>query len=451
MANREALSKREKIRLFVTSTFIIVIGVVGYGFYSINVNPVVNIPTPAMPEPNALDIYLAALQLKVPSIATPARPYPNLTLDDVRECIIAGKIGPNPKREAGSVAPKLADMRVLMAKNAPMLAKVREGFTAEYREIPMRSFNQSFSHCSKMRDLTRAMLADGKVKCAGGDWDGGAESFLDAIRLGNDSARGGVLISMLVGVALQAIGRSEVWDTLDHVSGAEARHAARRLEEMAARQVPYTDVLREEKLCVQASLLEEFKDPNWSKLSDPKFMKVSRIEMLEWRLTSKRRIMRNYTQYIDALIENSKKPYPANLKSLPTPEDLLNRIISPVYGDGKAWMKYAVNQTQNDLLTLSFTLRAYNVDHGKYPAELKALTPDYLKDIPADIFTAGKPLSYQVTGKSYVLYSVGPDGKDGGGAPSADGIDARLSTPGTKNTYLTVNSVGDIVAGVNVH
>jgi len=450
MANRKALSKGEKILLFVTSALVVVIGAIGYGFYSININPVVSVPTPAMPDPNALDIYLAAHKLKVSSIPTPAGPASELTVEDTVSCVQGGKLIP---KSGSAKPPRLADMQALMAKNAPVLAKARQGFSREYHEIPCRSFNTLFPHMAPMRDMARIMLADGSVKCASGDWDTGAERFLDVMRLGNDSPRGGVMISMLVGVAIQAIGRREVWVTLDHVSGAEAHHAARRLEEMAARRVPYADTLHEEKWYVQASLLEMFKDSAWRK--SPFISMLAEGENENWytalnmMIASKRAIMRNYTMYMDALIANAEKPYPANLKSPPLPSDLFCQMLLPVYD--KAWVKYAVGGTQNDLLTVSFALRAYKAEHGKYPADLKALTPAYLKEIPTDIFTVGKPLSYKMIGKSCVLYSVGPDGKDDGGIPSADGIDARLSTRVTKNTYLTQKSQDDIVAGVNVH
>jgi len=75
-----------------------------------------------------------------------------------------------------------------------------------------------------------------------------------------------------------------------------------------------------------------------------------------------------------------------------------------------------------------------------------ALAPVYLKAIPADPFTANGTLRYKRTGKTYVLYSVGPNGTDDGGTPSADD---KASMPGTRSSSLRIGSGGDIVAGVN--
>lgn len=449
MARNEPLSKGEKRLLIASIAFVIVAGAIWYAFYSINANPVVNVPEPPPPpNPNALDIYVAAQGLKVASIPVNGGQH-MLTTDDVQNCIHAGKIGVPKEWGASAKPPKLADLQALMAKNAPVLAKAQQGFACEYREIPSRSINTLYPHLSKLRDLARIMAADGNVKCASGDWDGGAERYLDVIRMGNDCPRGGVMISMLLCVALQAIGRKEAWSTLDHVSGDEARRAARRLEEMAARRVPYADVLREEKWLCQASLLEIFNTPGWRKEMFPMMghSSVNRALAIRSQVTSKRTIMRNYTEYMDALIINTGKPYPANMNTPPLPNDPISQTVLPIYD--QAWIKYAVNQVENDLLMISFALRAYKADHGKYPAGLNELTPKYLKAIPDDPFSAKGIYGYNVTGKSYTLYSIGPDGKDDGGTPSAGSPNAGAT--GSSRQPITLKSTGDIVAGVSLN
>jgi len=453
LMKKKALSKGEKKLLTAVILFVVMIGGIGYWFYSININPVVSIPTPAMPEPNALNAYLNAYSLIVPSIYTPAGSHPSLTVDRIGECIHAGKIGPVPRWGAGAAPPRMSDMQALLAKNAPVIAKVQQGFACEYMNTPARSFSQLPPYYAKMRGLTRVLVADGDVKCASGDWDDGADRYLDIMRVGSDIPRGGPMIAMLIGVAIQSIGRWELWPALDHVSGAGARISAQRLEAMATRQVSYAEVLQEEKYLTQAALMEMFNTPNWRSAKtlesllglEGKGTRVSRAVNTIWMQTvNKRAVMRNYSKNIDALIAVAKKPYPAMLKTLPLPKDPFCRMLLPV--SDKAWLKYAINQTQNDILMLCFALRAYKADHGKYPADLKKLTPAYLKEIPADIFTAGNPLGYKVTGKTYTLYSIGPDGKDDGGAPSMDGQKGATG----RNISMRMESKGDIVAGVNI-
>ncbi|MCX5770469.1 MAG: hypothetical protein NTZ09_09395 [Candidatus Hydrogenedentes bacterium] len=63
---------------------------------------------------------------------------------------------------------------------------------------------------------------------------------------------------------------------------------------------------------------------------------------------------------------------------------------------------------------VAVALKQYKQQRGEYPADLEALTPDYLRDVPADPFTGG-PLTYRREGSGFVVYSVGSDGRDDGG------------------------------------
>jgi hypothetical protein len=95
------------------------------------------------------------------------------------------------------------------------------------------------------------------------------------------------------------------------------------------------------------------------------------------------------------------------------------------------------DQTQRNL-HLAFALAAYQRDHGKYPAVLADLAPKYLESIPDDL-VAGKPLAYRPGGDGYLLYSVGPDGKDDGGQsldddPRGDDIAVRVPVQEPKKT-----------------
>lgn len=69
---------------------------------------------------------------------------------------------------------------------------------------------------------------------------------------------------------------------------------------------------------------------------------------------------------------------------------------------------------EDDLLTVGAGLAAYRAQQGRYPASPEDLAPDYLKTIPTDRFS-DTLLVYNTTARGYVLYSVGPDGKDDDG------------------------------------
>lgn len=84
-------------------------------------------------------------------------------------------------------------------------------------------------------------------------------------------------------------------------------------------------------------------------------------------------------------------------------------------------------------LQLAFALAAYQRDHGRYPAHLIDLVPNYLAKVEPDRFT-GKPLTYRPMNKGYLLYSFGVNGQDDDARgydddPRADDLAVRMPLP----------------------
>ncbi len=75
-----------------------------------------------------------------------------------------------------------------------------------------------------------------------------------------------------------------------------------------------------------------------------------------------------------------------------------------------------------ELTKLAFALAEYRAHHGSYPAQLADLVPKYVAAVPQDIFSGGA-LHYTLQGDGYLLYSVGPNGKDDGGRNREDNPD----------------------------
>ena len=70
-------------------------------------------------------------------------------------------------------------------------------------------------------------------------------------------------------------------------------------------------------------------------------------------------------------------------------------------------------------LEVAFALAAHRAATGRYPDKLAELSPRYLKTVPRDLFSGG-PLLYSAAGNAYLLYSVGPNGRDDGARGPAD-------------------------------
>ncbi len=85
--------------------------------------------------------------------------------------------------------------------------------------------------------------------------------------------------------------------------------------------------------------------------------------------------------------------------------------------DAWTWLPVSEQKIQayEDLTLVAFALAGYRADHdGTYPTALAQLVPAYIDAIPKDPFTDGD-LHYKSDGEGYLLYSVGPNGKDDGG------------------------------------
>jgi hypothetical protein len=83
-------------------------------------------------------------------------------------------------------------------------------------------------------------------------------------------------------------------------------------------------------------------------------------------------------------------------------------------------------ETDRSLAVCAVALKRYSLHHGKLPATLDALVPEFLPSVPVD-FMDGKPVKYRFkSDDTFTLYSVGGDGKDDGGDAAL--LDGRKST-----------------------
>jgi hypothetical protein len=72
-------------------------------------------------------------------------------------------------------------------------------------------------------------------------------------------------------------------------------------------------------------------------------------------------------------------------------------------------------ETDRSLCLTAIALKRYSLRHGKLPENLNALAPEFLPAVPVD-YMDGHPIKYRLNPDgSFVLYSVGEDGKDDGG------------------------------------
>jgi hypothetical protein len=111
--------------------------------------------------------------------------------------------------------------------------------------------------------------------------------------------------------------------------------------------------------------------------------------------------------------------------------EILIDLVIPAVRQGQT----AVDRSTagHQVLQVAFALAAYKRDHKDYPKTLAELVPKYLDKIPDDLFT-GKPLVYRPSENAFLLYSLGPNGKDDDGRgptddPKGEDIAIRIPVP----------------------
>lgn len=437
--------RRTGMRRLIGAAVIVVIifGAVALWFASVSSLPAVKIPTPVMPSPNAYDYYEAA----------------GKAVKDGELLRYASDDRPRPK---GSYYPgnhdriySLAEKEALLKKNSAALKTHRQGLTCRYMSPPIRTFDAAGGDLRYLYDLTYLLLLDGQVKAKLDDWNGAVGSWLDAMHLGTEFQRGSPMEGKLYGNRLQAMGRKNVWEAVDHLTANEAKSAARRLEQMISSRVTYAEALTEEKWATTASLINLCEKSGYHGFA-PYFQHTipstnsvqGKIAYTYLAVQNRKKVIRAYMERMDKGIANARQPYAAKLPDPPIPHDPINGNLLHSFSINR--FEDEVNNAQNALLMLTLALRAYNLEHGQYPMSLSELVPAYISMVPDDPFAMKGPIYYKLAGNGYVLYSLGPDCKDDGGkaiantwSKAAPGVSASLVHQVMKQ------STGDIVAGVN--
>lgn len=443
-----------------TGAAIGLLGVAGSWYVHVNEEPVVAIPTPLMPASNARTDYLRAVSLLVDKDA------------------VADALGTHASQRDKKHVYSDAEKAALVAADQPAVQALRAGFSKPFLNPPLRAFDAEMPEFAGYRAAARAFRLEAKVKASHGDYAGAVASCLDAMRFASDIPRGGVLLSQLVGIACEAVGRKSIWGWVDHLSADQATAAARRLESIDAARYSYADTLQEEKWCEEAGLLKLMRGRNTFQMTtelikgiegdsdtdDPTPGTFGQYLELDAMVLpySKRDIVEGFARSMNASTELARLPYQRERRLPPPfmPKDPISQIILPVYSKGS--YKVVTEQMRTRLLIAALALRAYRVRrHGANPASLDDLVSEgILARVPADPFsmTGAAPFGYRrLTDRTCRLYSVGPDGVDDGGRAIdnrvlENGREVQISATDHRPTHRdwpAEDDKGDWVVGVD--
>ena len=165
----------------------------------------------------------------------PPLPNPNGYDDFVKAgCMLTGSAG-------DPATTSLEDLRAEVARNASTLGLARMGLERPCR-VPLEYSENFYSRhagdLAAIKRLAQAFYAEGKLAEREGRDAEAVHAYLENIQLGQESARGGLLIDRLVGLACEAFGCAGLNSVVGQLGAAECRTAIRRLEAMEASDAP---------------------------------------------------------------------------------------------------------------------------------------------------------------------------------------------------------------------
>jgi hypothetical protein len=266
-------------------------------------------------------------------------------------------------------APDLAkagtnEIRSFVEPNRAALDPIRSALQRECL-VPL-AFSQTYlaQHMPELGDLKKLaqfLVAAGKSAELSGRKAEAIECYLDAVRLGESIARGGLIIDLFVSQASQAIGLRGLRGFRENLTEDECSEVLAALEAIDSKREPVQGVLDREKAF---------------------FRKTEGLRsMIGYKVLSMMSALRRPQQMT---VEQQTK----------------NTV-------GRA-------RAQFHLFLVELALQIHKTKNGTYPQNLAELSPALPDRLFKDPFSNGDFI-YKREENGYVLYSVGPDRKDDGG------------------------------------
>ena len=222
---------------------------------------------------------------------------------------------------------KLEDLRAHAAKNSGALQAARIGLKEDCA-VPLQFSLNVSRHLPELADckrLAQAFVVEGQLAEMENRPGDAVKSYLDTVRLGHKSAQGGVLIDQLVGTAIEAMGVNHLQKLVDQLDAKTCRETAATLETLDAQKQTWPEVMQQERA--------------WVRRAYPG---------IKYR-------------WSELVVSSSLKK-----------------------GIQKAEQKFENQQSKTRQLPVDLAARAYQLDHGRRPASVSDLAPDYLKAVPKD-------------------------------------------------------------------
>jgi hypothetical protein len=320
---------------------------------------------------------------------------------------------------------------------------------------------------TKSQELAKALAARAMLRTEEKQFDAAWEDLIACHRIGRLVARGGTLIEAILGMATEQVASEADLAFLERAGlpSEQIRARLRELQNLPAWPPPADKIELTERLVyidlvqlVRRRGVGVLEEVSLGRSKQPRLEDVRVVEQIDWGPALRsgnrwyNRIVATLRLKDRSVREKELAQIEEDLKKLKQEAeqrgflakvfmgtaargkaigDILISLLMPALG--KVQIAYErVEQGQHNLW-VAFALAAYQREHGRYPANLNLLVPKYLSAVPGDLFS-GKALVYRPSADGYLLYSVGPNGRDEEGrgpedVPPGDDPHVRMPLP----------------------
>ena len=295
---------------------------------------------------------------------------------------------------------------------------------------------------SRVRAIARLVGLRALVRASNGDADGAVDSLICMLKMLRTLDDQPVMICFLVKVACTSLASMDAKTVLETSQPSDS--AMGRLQEAFLAADPPRSMERV-MLTERVLGLEIMRDTLAGSVSlgGPRDTTTNLSGQFPasgfWSRPMMQHMAVGYLQDSARFVSNAGKPWPDALMAIRSSGEArstFGQIVAPPLAKMCTLTARAVADSR--CTAVAIMVERYRRTHGRLPETLADLVPEYVRSLPVDPFT-GKDLLYRHDERSYVVYSVGEDQTDSGGAvdpdeqhkqPQDNGIRIRLRATG---------------------
>lgn len=349
----------------------------------------------------------------------------------------------SPPRKADG-ARTIEERREAVQRNASVLKQLRLALQQKIEAPIVAPHDEgALKRINRLQKLSQQLRFEMDVREADGDIVGALDSLLTAHELSAALTHGALLFGWVAAEITDSYFSSrDIAKVITKADAAALRTAVQRLKASDLRFATFAQMQAMEKLTyikVVTRMSGEAKEhqAGMPTPEGPATWGMTEEQVKEVLELTPEAISAQLAESFDAMIARDHLPFSqAKRISLPLAKGVVNQLRKGAQNEMRDRLQYERTRTMQRLLAASLELRGIKQESGTYPLEFKA---------PLDPFGDGTPLLYKREGDSYILYSVGPDGIDDGGAEIQTLETNRATGAKTASGRLTPNSTGDIL------